>query len=137
VKGRETPCRASSQGSQEQLGADEGRGRVAGQAQSQPPVRQLPEPGRLARPDVDRLDIQLQPERGQGRLDQVVVAHRGAADGDDDVGVDGPRGGSDGGGKVFFLGNALADLFLQSLNWPLGAAVAVALIGVMLVTIAL
>ena len=28
-----------------------------------------------------------------------------------------------GGGKVFFIGNALVDLFLQSRNWPFGAAV--------------
>ena len=27
-----------------------------------------------------------------------------------------------GGGKVFFIGNALVDLFLQSRNWPFGAA---------------
>ena len=27
-----------------------------------------------------------------------------------------------GGGKVFFVGNALVDLFLQSRNWPFGAA---------------
>ena len=40
-----------------------------------------------------------------------------------------------GGGKVFFLGNALVDLFLQSRNWPFGAAVAVSLVVVMLVTI--
>lgn len=42
-----------------------------------------------------------------------------------------------GGGKVFFVGNALVDLFLQSRNWPFGAAVAVALVVVMLVTVAL
>jgi ABC-type spermidine/putrescine transport system permease subunit I len=30
-----------------------------------------------------------------------------------------------GGGKVFFIGNALVDLFLQSRNWPFGAAVSV------------
>lgn len=42
-----------------------------------------------------------------------------------------------GGGKVFFLGNALVDLFLQSRNWPFGAAVAVSLVVVMLVTIGL
>jgi spermidine/putrescine transport system permease protein len=41
-----------------------------------------------------------------------------------------------GGGKVFFIGNALVDLFLQSRNWPFGAAVAVALVAVMLVTVA-
>jgi spermidine/putrescine transport system permease protein len=41
-----------------------------------------------------------------------------------------------GGGKVFFIGNALVDLFLQSRNWPFGAAVAVALVLVMLVTVA-
>ena len=33
-----------------------------------------------------------------------------------------------GGGKVFFIGNALVDLFLQSRNWPFGSAVAVALV---------
>ena len=41
-----------------------------------------------------------------------------------------------GGGKVFFVGNALVDLFLQSRNWPFGAAVAVALVVVMLITVA-
>lgn len=40
-----------------------------------------------------------------------------------------------GGGKVFFVGNALVDLFLQSRNWPFGSAVAVALVAVMLVTV--
>ena len=40
-----------------------------------------------------------------------------------------------GGGKVFFIGNALVDLFLQSRNWPFGAAVAVALVVIMLVTV--
>ena len=30
-----------------------------------------------------------------------------------------------GGGKVFFIGNALVDLFLQSRNWPFGAAVSI------------
>jgi spermidine/putrescine transport system permease protein len=42
-----------------------------------------------------------------------------------------------GGGKVFFIGNALVDLFLQSRNWPFGSAVAVALVAVMLVTVTL
>lgn len=42
-----------------------------------------------------------------------------------------------GGGKVFFIGNALVDLFLQSRNWPFGAAVSVALVVVMLVTVVL
>lgn len=41
-----------------------------------------------------------------------------------------------GGGKVFFVGNALVDLFLQSRNWPFGAAVAVSLVAVMLVIVA-
>ncbi|CAN5364198.1 ABC transporter permease [soil metagenome] len=41
-----------------------------------------------------------------------------------------------GGGKVFFIGNALVDLFLQSRNWPFGAAVSVALVAIMFVTIA-
>jgi spermidine/putrescine transport system permease protein len=42
-----------------------------------------------------------------------------------------------GGGKVFFVGNALVDLFLQSRNWPFGSAVAIALVGIMLAAIAL
>jgi spermidine/putrescine transport system permease protein len=41
-----------------------------------------------------------------------------------------------GGGKVFFVGNALVDLFLQSRNWPLGSAIAVTLVAIMLVAIA-
>ena len=40
-----------------------------------------------------------------------------------------------GGGKVFFVGNALVDLFLQSRNWAFGSAVAMALVIVMLVTV--
>ena len=42
-----------------------------------------------------------------------------------------------GGGKVFFVGNALVDLFLQSRNWPFGSAVALCLVGIMLVAITL
>lgn len=42
-----------------------------------------------------------------------------------------------GGGKVFFVGNALVDLFLQSRNWAYGSAVAVMLIIIMLVTVTL
>lgn len=42
-----------------------------------------------------------------------------------------------GGGKVFFIGNALVDLFLQSRNWPFGAAVAATLVFVMLMTVTL
>jgi spermidine/putrescine transport system permease protein len=41
-----------------------------------------------------------------------------------------------GGGKVFFVGNALVDLFLQSRNWPYGSAVAIALVVIMLAAIA-
>jgi spermidine/putrescine transport system permease protein len=37
-----------------------------------------------------------------------------------------------GGGKVFFVGNALVDLFLQSRNWPFGAAMALSLVAIML-----
>jgi spermidine/putrescine transport system permease protein len=33
-----------------------------------------------------------------------------------------------GGGKVFFIGNALVDLFLQSRNWPFGSAIVVTLV---------
>lgn len=40
-----------------------------------------------------------------------------------------------GGGKLFFVGNALVDLFLQSRNWPFGSAVAMALNFIMLVII--
>ena len=40
-----------------------------------------------------------------------------------------------GGGKVFFVGNALVDLFLQSRNWPFGAALSLSLIAIMLVAI--
>lgn len=42
-----------------------------------------------------------------------------------------------GGGKVFFIGNALVDLFLQSRNWPYGSAVAISLVIIMLVTVTL
>ena len=42
-----------------------------------------------------------------------------------------------GGGKVFFIGNALVDLFLQSRNWPFGAAVSATMVAIMFVTIAL
>jgi spermidine/putrescine transport system permease protein len=42
-----------------------------------------------------------------------------------------------GGGKVFFVGNALVDLFLQSRNWAFGSAVAVALIVIMLIIVGL
>lgn len=42
-----------------------------------------------------------------------------------------------GGGKVFFVGNALVDLFLQSRNWAFGSAVAVMLIVIMLTTVTL
>jgi spermidine/putrescine transport system permease protein len=40
-----------------------------------------------------------------------------------------------GGGKVFFIGNALVDLFLQSRNWPFGSAVSVSLVVIMFVTV--
>ena len=42
-----------------------------------------------------------------------------------------------GGGKVFFIGNAMVDLFLQSRNWPFGSAVAVTLVVIMLITVSL
>lgn len=42
-----------------------------------------------------------------------------------------------GGGKVYFIGNALVDLFLQSRNWPFGAAVSVTLVVIMLITVSL
>lgn len=42
-----------------------------------------------------------------------------------------------GGGMVFFVGNALVDLFLQSRNWPFGSALAVTLVVVMLATVTL
>ncbi|WP_323785468.1 ABC transporter permease [Thalassovita sp.] len=40
-----------------------------------------------------------------------------------------------GGGKVFFVGNALVDLFLQSRNWAFGSAVAATLVIIMLVSV--
>jgi spermidine/putrescine transport system permease protein len=40
-----------------------------------------------------------------------------------------------GGGKVFFIGNALVDLFLQSLNWPFGSACAMGLVIIMIITV--
>lgn len=42
-----------------------------------------------------------------------------------------------GGGKTYFLGNALADLFLQSRNWPFGSALATAFVIAMLVVVGL
>lgn len=42
-----------------------------------------------------------------------------------------------GGGKVFFIGNALVDLFLQSRNWAYGSAVASTLVLIMLLTVTL
>jgi len=37
-----------------------------------------------------------------------------------------------GGGKIYFVGNALVDLYLQSRNWPLGSAAAIGLIALAL-----
>ena len=42
-----------------------------------------------------------------------------------------------GGGKVFFIGNALVDLFLQSRNWAYGSAVAATLVVIMLLTVSI
>ncbi|MYM57519.1 ABC transporter permease [Thalassovita mangrovi] len=42
-----------------------------------------------------------------------------------------------GGGKVFFVGNALVDLFLQSRNWAFGSAVAATLVIIMLISVTL
>ncbi|SDL47213.1 ABC transporter permease [Aliiruegeria lutimaris] len=42
-----------------------------------------------------------------------------------------------GGGKVFFVGNALVDLFLQSRNWAYGSAVAMTLVIIMLITVSI
>lgn len=38
-------------------------------------------------------------------------------------------------GRTFLAGNALVDAFIQTRNWPFGSAMAVLLIGVMLITI--
>jgi spermidine/putrescine transport system permease protein len=38
-------------------------------------------------------------------------------------------------GRTFLAGNALVDAFIQTRNWPFGAAMAVGLIGIMLVTV--
>ena len=40
-----------------------------------------------------------------------------------------------GGGQVFFIGNALVDLFLQSRNWPFGSAIAVTLVAVVVIVL--
>ncbi|WP_137155191.1 ABC transporter permease [Rhizobium sp. FKL33] len=40
-----------------------------------------------------------------------------------------------GGGKVFFIGNALVDLFLQSRNWPFGSAIALTLVAVVVIVL--
>jgi spermidine/putrescine transport system permease protein len=40
-----------------------------------------------------------------------------------------------GGGKTYFLGNALADLFLQSRNWPFGSALAAIFVAGMVVVV--
>ncbi len=42
-----------------------------------------------------------------------------------------------GGGKVFFIGNALVDTYLQSRNWPFGSAFAATLVVIMLFTVSL
>ena len=42
-----------------------------------------------------------------------------------------------GGGRVFFVGNALVDTFLQSRNWPFGSAMAIGLILFVLVAVAI
>jgi spermidine/putrescine transport system permease protein len=42
-----------------------------------------------------------------------------------------------GGGKVFFIGNALVDLFLQSRNWAFGSALASTLVLIMLISVTL
>jgi len=36
---------------------------------------------------------------------------------------------------VFFIGNALVDLFLQSRNWPFGSAIAVTLVAVVVLVL--
>jgi spermidine/putrescine transport system permease protein len=41
-----------------------------------------------------------------------------------------------GGGQTYFLGNALADLFFQSRNWPFGAALATTFIALIMLLIA-
>lgn len=40
-----------------------------------------------------------------------------------------------GGGKLYFVGNALYDAFLQSRNWPFGSAMAIGLIIVVLIAV--
>ena len=42
-----------------------------------------------------------------------------------------------GGGKTYFLGNALADLFLQSRDWPFGSALATGFVIVMVIVVAI
>lgn len=42
-----------------------------------------------------------------------------------------------GGGKIFFVGNALVDLFLQSRNWPFGSAMSMMLTLIMVIVVSL
>jgi spermidine/putrescine transport system permease protein len=42
-----------------------------------------------------------------------------------------------GGGKTYFLGNALADLFLQSRHWPFGSAIGTTFVMIMMVAVGL
>jgi spermidine/putrescine transport system permease protein len=42
-----------------------------------------------------------------------------------------------GGGKLYFVGNALYDAFLQSRNWPFGSAMAIGLIIVVLIAVSI
>lgn len=42
-----------------------------------------------------------------------------------------------GGGRVYFVGNALVDAFLQSRNWPFGSAMAIGLILIVLFAVAI
>ena len=81
-----SPCIARISGSRNRCAADDGRDRVAGQAQHggahQPPGHQ-----RFAGAHGDLPERRLQPQIAGDLADQVVVADRGAADGDDEIGA--------------------------------------------------
>ena len=78
-------------GPQEDHGADQGRDRVARQARA-PGRADTAEHQRLARPHGDLPEVELEPLLAQHALHQIVVADRGAAGGDEQVGAGGAVG---------------------------------------------
>ena len=73
---------------QQQMRADEGRGGIARQAEHQPAVGKPGVPARLARLHGDPLEDHAGAEALQHRPQHVALADRGAAQRQDDVGVE-------------------------------------------------